>query len=82
MAIERKFFVTGNGWKKAATSQFPSQVYLSHDPERSVRVRISADQARLTIKGMSKGNSRQEAEITNGKSMNSMGITIDYQTPG
>ena len=64
MAIEteRKFLVMGTDWKDGAASSEFSQGYLSQDPERSVRVRIAGDQAFLTIKGMSKGISRQEFE--------------------
>lgn len=60
--IERKYLVVGSGWKDAAIGTRLSQGYLSQDPERSVRVRIAGDKAYLTIKGVSRGITRQEFE--------------------
>lgn len=60
--IERKYLVVGSDWKDAAAGTRLSQGYLSQDPERSVRVRIAADKAFLTIKGASRGIARQEYE--------------------
>jgi len=59
---ERKFLVTGTGWKEGATGTRISQGYLSLDPARTVRVRVAGDRAFLTIKGISRGLSRQEFE--------------------
>lgn len=59
--IERKFHVTGNGWRQANPVRF-SQGYLNRDPERTVRVRLAGEQASITIKGITKGISRVEFE--------------------
>ncbi|MFG6461331.1 CYTH domain-containing protein [Roseateles sp. DXS20W] len=61
--IERKFLVTGDGWRQQATSRTRfSQGYLSRDPARTVRVRIAGDAAFLTIKGATTGATRAEFE--------------------
>ena len=61
--IERKFLVTGDGWRQDASQQTRfSQGYLSRDPARTVRVRIAGEQAFLTIKGKTQGASRAEFE--------------------
>ncbi len=59
--IERKFLVTGDGWRKAQATYY-SQGYLNSDKARTVRVRIAGDQAFLTVKGLSQGASRAEFE--------------------
>lgn len=61
--IERKFLVTGEGWRQAASRQTRfSQGYLSRDPARTVRVRIAGTHAFLTIKGATTGATRAEFE--------------------
>ena len=61
--IERKFLVTGDGWREQAATQTRfSQGYLSRDPARTVRVRIAGDKAFLTIKGATCGATRAEFE--------------------
>ena len=61
--IERKFLVTSDAWRAAATVQTRfSQGYLSRDPARTVRVRIAGDAAFLTIKGATRGATRAEFE--------------------
>lgn len=61
--IERKFLVTGDGWRQPDERQTRfSQGYLSRDPARTVRVRIAGDQAFLTIKGATRGATRAEFE--------------------
>lgn len=61
--IERKFLVTGDGWRQPAAAQTRfSQGYLSRDPARTVRVRIAGEQAFLTIKGATQGATRAEFE--------------------
>lgn len=60
--VERKFLVTGTGWKGDATGVPFRQGYLSTVKERTVRVRIEGDRARLTIKGLTTGISRLEFE--------------------
>ena len=51
--IERKFLVTGDGFKREATAAVHIiQGYLSSVPERVVRVRIKGDKGYITIKGI------------------------------
>jgi len=61
--IERKFLVSGDGWRQPADRQTRfSQGYLSRDPARTVRVRLAGEQAFLTIKGATRGATRAEFE--------------------
>lgn len=59
--IERKFLVTGNGWRDAPATTY-RQGYLSTDRNRTVRVRVAGDKGFLTIKGITVGASRTEYE--------------------
>lgn len=59
--IERKFLVTGDGWR-TATGITIGQGYLNLDKARTVRVRLAGNQAFLTVKGLSQGATRQEFE--------------------
>lgn len=58
--IERKFLVDIQKWECKGKKVFIQQSYLSDDPARTVRVRISGDKAILTIKGETEGISRKE----------------------
>ncbi|MDF1824454.1 MAG: CYTH domain-containing protein [Verrucomicrobiales bacterium] len=49
--IERKFLVEGDFLPHVTSSKRIVQGYLSSHPERSVRVRVSDDDAFLTVKG-------------------------------
>lgn len=52
--IERKFLVHTKEWEarsESSTQAYYAQGYLCSDKERTVRVRITPDQAFLTIKG-------------------------------
>ncbi|MFW5968346.1 MAG: CYTH domain-containing protein [Persicimonas sp.] len=61
--IERKFLVTGDGWKDEVVEQIPMrQGYFETAPEATVRVRIEGERAVLTIKGPTVGVSRAEYE--------------------
>jgi adenylate cyclase len=60
--IERKFLVTGDGWRAGARATSFRQGYLSTDVERTVRVRTAAGVGYLTIKGRTSGASRDEFE--------------------
>jgi len=62
MEIERKFLVSGHGWKTGLGGRHYRQGYLSADPARSVRIRMVGDSAWLTIKGGTTGYSRVEFE--------------------
>ena len=61
LEIERKFLVTGDGWRQVEPTYF-CQGYLSRDKHRTVRVRIAGDQGVLTIKGLNVGAVRPEVE--------------------
>ncbi|SDS33263.1 CYTH domain-containing protein [Gramella sp. MAR_2010_147] len=55
--IERKFLVTSNKFKEQASKKtLFVQAYLNTHPERTIRIRISGDQAFMTIKGKSSEN--------------------------
>jgi adenylate cyclase len=59
--IERKFLVTGDGWRQGEGTRY-SQGYLNRDARRTVRVRIAGEHAFLTVKGVSTGATRSEFE--------------------
>jgi adenylate cyclase len=61
--IERKFLVTSDDWRIGSVSTQIVQGYLSRDPDRIVRVRLSGDQAFITVKGRSAGITRAEIEF-------------------
>ena len=60
--IERKFLLSGDGWRTLGTAVPMRQGYLSSDKARVVRVRIEGDHACITIKGKSSGATRGEWE--------------------
>jgi adenylate cyclase len=62
--IERKFLVTGDGWRKRATSRATiEQGYLARGRKSTIRIRIKdGKQATLTVKSREAGASRQEFE--------------------
>lgn len=63
--IERKFLVTNTNFKQEAFQQTHLvQGYLNSTPERTVRIRVSNEQAWITVKGKSSadGTSRFEWE--------------------
>ncbi len=60
--IERKFLLADDSWQDGNPGVRITQGYLSQDPDRTVRVRIAAKTAWLTIKGRSEGITRAEFE--------------------
>lgn len=60
--IERKFLVTGDAWRNGASGIRVRQGYLSVEKARTVRIRLTGNQAFLTIKGSTSGVSRAEYE--------------------
>lgn len=60
--IERKFLVTGDGWRRMAEGTRYRQGFLSTEPERTVRVRQAGPQGSITVKGKSVGARRAEFE--------------------
>lgn len=60
--IERKFLIDEKRWKPKDKGYKIVQGYLSVDPERVVRVRISDEKAFITIKGKPNGIVRTELE--------------------
>jgi adenylate cyclase len=65
LEIERKYLVVNDKWRDSIIKKSDiKQGYLANAPNASVRVRISGEEARLTIKGRSKGISRSEYEYS------------------
>lgn len=62
MEIERKFLLINNDWRPLGIPIHYAQGYLVAEVERTVRVRVVGTKGFLTIKGRSKGFSRQEYE--------------------
>ncbi|MGI9335667.1 MAG: CYTH domain-containing protein [Gammaproteobacteria bacterium] len=61
--IERKFLVTGEDWRaRSGPGCDLRQGYLTTNAECTVRVRISGNEAWLTVKGATSGISRREFE--------------------
>ncbi|MFU8896394.1 MAG: CYTH domain-containing protein [Gammaproteobacteria bacterium] len=60
--IERKFLVTGTGWKTGRQGKRVRQGYLCVEKERTVRVRLVDKHGWLTVKGVTSGVSRLEFE--------------------
>jgi adenylate cyclase len=60
--IERKYLVDLAAWKPQRSGVHYKQGYLNSQKERVVRVRIEGNQAKLTIKGTSRGVTRSEFE--------------------
>ena len=60
--IERKFLLSGDGWRKLGEPVLLRQGYLSSDPDRTVRVRVEGGTGTMTIKGRSVGATRSEWE--------------------
>ncbi len=62
--IERKFLVKKDVWDKVlkGNCQFFRQGYLTTDPHKTIRVRITDTHGYLTIKGLSIGAKRREYE--------------------
>lgn len=61
--IERKFLVTNDSWRDAASGQAYQQGYLARRDGVSVRVRLAGEtDGTLTIKGPIEGISRDEFE--------------------
>lgn len=62
--IERKFLVTSQRWREAASCQGMKQGYLARRDGVSVRVRLAGEEGSLTIKGPIEGISRDEFEYS------------------
>jgi adenylate cyclase len=64
--VERKFLVTGDGWKaQAGRGKALVQAYLASTATASIRVRIVDDaEAVITIKSAGSGTSRSEFEYS------------------
>ncbi|MDB5256622.1 MAG: hypothetical protein JWM14_1317 [Chitinophagaceae bacterium] len=62
--IERKFLILPEHRAELAKEKgiYLRQGYLSTDPSKTIRIRIKADQAFLTVKGLTSGISRTEIE--------------------
>jgi adenylate cyclase len=63
LEIERKYLVINDKWRDSVIKEsVMKQGYLANAANASVRVRVSGSEARLTVKGRSKGISRSEYE--------------------
>jgi CYTH domain-containing protein len=64
LEIERKFLINKAIWEKLEKPQgyFMRQGYISTDPSKTIRVRLTDEKAFLTIKGQSVGAVRAEFE--------------------
>lgn len=62
--IERKFLVNREKWQAPDEGCYFRQGYLSTHPHCIIRIRITGDQAYLTLKGKSKGLVRPEFEYS------------------
>jgi adenylate cyclase len=63
--IERKFLVVNDLWREQVISSSDiQQAYISNQINATVRIRIYQDKAVLTIKGPTRGISRDEFEYT------------------
>jgi CYTH domain-containing protein len=60
--IERKFLVKGDSWRSLGTRKVYRQGYISTVNGITVRVRIAGENGYLTIKGKTKGMTREEFE--------------------
>ena len=60
--IERKFLLSGDGWRVGARGTSYRQGYLSTVKERTVRVRTVGEKGFLTVKGLTTGVTRAEFE--------------------
>lgn len=60
--IERKFRVTGDGWRSGAVAVRLRQGYLVVDDAKEIRVRIKQDSAWIAIKSRGTGPVRAEFE--------------------
>lgn len=60
--VERKFLVSGDGWRTLGGGVDYRQGYLCAEAERVVRVRTMGEQAVLTVKGLRIGLARPEFE--------------------
>jgi len=60
--IERKFLVSGEFRHLAVKKKKITQRYLSIDPDKTIRIRISGDKALLTIKGRPRAGSFSRRE--------------------
>lgn len=62
--IERKYLVTSSDYRDMASRvRHITQAYLSTDPQSTVRVRIIDDRGKLTVKGITRGATRDEWEF-------------------
>lgn len=62
--IERKFLVTGDGWRVGAVGEPYRQGYLGRTDQATVRVRVAGQSAFLTVKGEELGRVRAEFEYS------------------
>ncbi len=64
LEIERKFLVTGDGWRLGSEGIVYIQGYIAATPKATVRVRVAGEQAYLTLKGKVLNLTRTEFEYS------------------
>ncbi len=63
LEIERKFLTSGDGWRELVESRaLLRQGYLANTARSSIRVRVAAEEAWLSVKAMTPGLARAEYE--------------------
>lgn len=60
--IERKFLVVGDDWREGTSKMRYRQGFLSTEPARTVRVRVTGPRGTITVKGKNVGARRSEFE--------------------
>jgi len=71
--IERKFLVEGADWRQGNSVRL-RQCYLNRDKHRTVRIRIAADEAFLTVKSVTQGATRAEFDVRVFAGLNAAGV--------
>lgn len=81
--IERKFLVNREMVPEAKQCIRMVQAYICTEPERTVRIRISGEEAFLTIKGKNKGIKRKEFEysipLDDAKELMNLAVTMPIE---
>lgn len=79
--IERKFLVTGDGWRGMAPAVLYRQGYIARTQDRVVRIRVAGDKGFLTVKIRS-GQSLGRAEFEYAVPFDEAQAMLDSLSPG
>jgi len=80
--IERKFLVTGDGWRGRAPGILFRQGYMARTQDRVVRVRVAGDKGFLTIKIRSADRSLTRTEFEYAIPVEEARAMLDALSPG